>query len=147
MAVNKQRWAVDVHLEKAKRAINLLFVLSLIASFGIYSSIGFETPTIIQFTITGILLIASLIIYDYPAFGVLVMTAVVLFYLYGWALFVFGSPNSFGIDASNLIGIVIMFYRIFITGVAIGGLYFAIKGMNAKEYLEKSHGTLDEDEI
>lgn len=147
MSVNKQHWEIEVHLEKAKRAINLLFVLSLIAAFGVYSSIGFETQTIIQFTITAILLVASRIIYEHPIFAVLVLTVVVLFYMVGWVAFLFDVPNSFGIDSSNMIGIAIIFYRFFITGVAIGGLYFAIKGMNAKEQLEKSHGTLDEDEM
>jgi hypothetical protein len=147
MTSNKQHWAVEVQLEKAKRAINFLFVLSLIAVFGVYSSIGFENLTFIQITISIILFIASRIIYEQPIFAVVVLAIVVLFYMYGWVLFLFDSPDSFGIDASNMIGIAIIFYRFFITGVAIGGLYFAIKGLNGKEHFEKNHGTLDEDEM
>ena len=147
MSQNKQHWLIDVHLRKAKRAINLLFVLSLLATFGFYSAIGLETQTFIQITISIILFVASRIIYDQPILGVVILTIVVLFYMYGWVLFLFDSPDSFGIDSSNMIGIGIMFYRFFITGVAIGGLYFAIKGMKGKEYFEKSHGTLDEDEM
>lgn len=147
MSQNKQHWLIDVHLRKAKRAINLLFVLSLLATFGFYSAIGLETQTLIQITISVILFSASLNIYEHPIWGVVVLVIVVLFYLYSWSLFLFDSPNYFRIDSSNIIEIMVIFYRLFITAVAVGGLYFAIKGMKGKEYFEKSHSTLDEDEM
>ncbi len=147
MTSNKQLWAVDVQLEKAKKAIKFLMVLSLIASYGMYSAVGWETPIFIQLAVTAVLFISDQVIFKYPFFAVVVLAVVVLFYLWGWLGFLTGSPYSFGIDASNFFGIAIMFYRLFITGVAIGGLYFAIKGMNAKEHFEKKIGTLDEDEM
>jgi len=141
----EQEPSFEIHLKKAKKVINFLLVLFFITllptiAFGKLGQLNY-----INVTSFVVLIISSRIIFKYPFFAVITLGFMVLFYLHGWYNFLY--KTNLISEPRDFLLYFILIFRIFATLIVFRGFYLAIKGMNAKEHFEKTHGTLDEYEI
>lgn len=149
MNTYKQEATYYVHLRKAKKAINFILSISLFIIFASLIPGRITQAFFVQLAIIVSFYFAGQMIFKYPIIGVVLLGGMILFYLVGWYDLLSGKhiPISFGIGSQSFIYFFILLFRGFTTLIIIGGFYFAVKGMIEKEQYEKTHGTLDEDEI
>ncbi|MFK7775052.1 MAG: hypothetical protein AB8F94_23125 [Saprospiraceae bacterium] len=149
MSTNQQTPVYNVHLKKAKNAINFVLVLFFFILLPVVFEEKFEQLFLLQGTLFLALFISARTIYKYPILAVITLGIMILFYLHGWYNFItqINLPNNAGFDVKDFLFYLILFLRIFTTTIVMRGFYFAIKGMIGKEQLEKRYETLDEDEM
>ena len=147
MNINKQETAYNVHLRKAKRAINFIFILLLISLLPTLSSSNFDSYFFISAISFVALFISSRSIYKYPVFAVISLGFMILFYLYSLYSFLYVANSTSSINTKSFLFYFILTIRTFVTLIVIQGFLSAIKGMIGKEQFEKKYETLDEDEM
>ena len=150
MNTNQQEPSYNVHLRKAKKAINFILLLSLFSLSAILISERFTQSSFIQLTTIFGLFLSARYLFKYPFGAVVILGIFLLFYIYGWFNLLsqkFISSSSGIEDGYNMVFYVILVFRGIVTLVVMGGFYYATKGMIEKEQFEKKHGTLDEDEM